>query len=386
MTRLVLDFLICAFVTASFVDTYRYNDYAVPQRDENDMQKLLHILDVNEYNKEKRRNIEDELENWHKHWMPDRPDDPSPKVLPKNQQQYEYKSVTEPPHEMYWPGRWMPDRPGDPKPPPKVLPKNRQQYEHESVTESSQETLWPGRWMPDRPDDPKPPPKVFPKNQQRYEYETIVDFPLEMHMGHVSPECDDAKTNLTIDWDHTPSEYTCYGHDIMPSKIAPRIYCENIPRAYKAAHKCMNQRIEYDVDIPFYGPHRPLWPVYGEYKYVPKQRWLHSLEHGAIVMLYHPCANPLEVERLKNLVSKCLWRHVITPYSYLDEERPLALLSWGCRLTMSYVNPTVVRRFIQTRALRGPEKNADDGQFEDGLLSRSSIVTDEVDSVLCPNI
>lgn len=38
-------------------------------------------------------------------------------------------------------------------------------------------------------------------------------------------------------------------------------------------------------------------------------------------MLYHPCANPLEVERLKNLVNKCLWRHVITPYSYLDEER-----------------------------------------------------------------
>lgn len=38
-------------------------------------------------------------------------------------------------------------------------------------------------------------------------------------------------------------------------------------------------------------------------------------------MLYHPCANPLEVERLRNLINKCLWRHIITPYSYLDEER-----------------------------------------------------------------
>lgn len=26
------------------------------------------------------------------------------------------------------------------------------------------------------------------------------------------------------------------------------------------------------------GTHRPLWPAYGEYVYVPKQRWLHSLE------------------------------------------------------------------------------------------------------------
>lgn len=53
---------------------------------------------------------------------------------------------------------------------------------------------------------------------------------------------------------------------------------------------------------------------------------------------------------------------------------------------MSYVNPTVVSRFIKTRALRGPEKIASDGQFEDGLLSQSSIVTDEVDSMLCPNM
>jgi len=64
--------------------------------------------------------------------------------------------------------------------------------------------------------------------------------------------------------------------------------------------------------------------------------------------------------------------------------QPLALLSWGCRLTMSYVNPTVVTHFIRKKALRGPERNADDGQFEDGLLSRSSIVTDPLDSVLCP--
>lgn len=26
------------------------------------------------------------------------------------------------------------------------------------------------------------------------------------------------------------------------------------------------------------GPHRPLWPKYGEYAYVPPQRWLHSIE------------------------------------------------------------------------------------------------------------
>lgn len=365
MIRLGFGFVICVFVTASFVDTYsyRYNDYndILEEQNENVVQSMKpsealqyfrHYLLNSENNKqttgnnkEKRRNLEDDLENWTGRWMPDRFDNPTlpPKVLPKTQQSYKYGSVAE-------------------------LP-------------------WPGRWMPDRPDDPTPSSNILPKNERLYEYESITEFPHEMYMGHVSPECDDAKTNLTIDWDHTPAEYTCYGHKIIPSNIMPRVYCENIPKTYKAAHKCMNQKIEYDDDIPIYGPHRPLWPVYGEYKYVPKQRWLHSLEHGAIVMLYHPCANPLEVERLRNLVNKCLWRHIITPYSYLDEERPLALLSWGCRLTMSYVNPKVVNRFIRKKALRGPEwQIVDDGQFEDGLLSRAKIVTDPTDSVLCPNI
>lgn len=118
------------------------------------MQKLLHILDNNEYNEEKRRSNEDESENWN--------------------------------------GRWMPDRPDDPKPPPKVLPKS-QRYEYEPITELPQEIHWTGRWMPDKPGDPKPPPKVLPKNQQHYEYESIVEFPHEKYMGHVSPECDDAK-------------------------------------------------------------------------------------------------------------------------------------------------------------------------------------------------
>lgn len=69
------------------------------------------------------------------------------------------------------------------------------------------------------------------------------------------------------------------------------------------------------------GTHRPLWAKYGSYKFLPKQRWIHNLEHGAVVMLYHPCANRLEVNILRNLVEKCLYRHVITPYNLLTPER-----------------------------------------------------------------
>lgn len=69
------------------------------------------------------------------------------------------------------------------------------------------------------------------------------------------------------------------------------------------------------------GTHRPLWGVFGEYKFLPKQRWLHNLEHGAIVMLYHPCADRNEVNLLKKIVKNCLYKHIITPYNLLEPNR-----------------------------------------------------------------
>lgn len=110
-------------------------------------------------NKEKRRNLEDDFENWTGRWMPDRPDNltPPPKILPKTQQSYEYGSVAELPHEL----------------------------------------PWPGHWIPNRPDVPTPSPNILQKNELLYEYESITEFPHEMYMGHVSPECDDAKVNIT---------------------------------------------------------------------------------------------------------------------------------------------------------------------------------------------
>lgn len=49
------------------------------------------------------------------------------------------------------------------------------------------------------------------------------------------------------------------------------------------------------VFFSFSGPHRPLWAAFGEYEFLPLQRWIHNLEHGGIVALYHPCANSDQV-------------------------------------------------------------------------------------------
>ncbi|XP_055352739.1 uncharacterized protein LOC129598730 isoform X2 [Paramacrobiotus metropolitanus] len=200
------------------------------------------------------------------------------------------------------------------------------------------------------------------------------------------PTCDDGKTNLTVDWDGSKDDYTCPGPQWpTPANTAPdnRLWCEaTFPK--QAIHFCMKDKIKYTQNPPTSGDHRPSWAVYGEYLYLPVQRWLHNMEHGTIVMLYHPCADPVQVEKLRSIVTGCIRRHIITPYNKLSKETPYALLAWGCKLLMGSVDEQAAMQFIQTRAKHGAEDLSMEGQFMDQLLRKAAIVSDFDDSVLCP--
>ncbi|CAG7837795.1 unnamed protein product [Allacma fusca] len=193
-----------------------------------------------------------------------------------------------------------------------------------------------------------------------------------VQMGVASDQCDDAKTNLTVDWDGSVANYTCFHPETrFPQSpyLQPLQECEVIPDAYRPEHFCMDKQIHYKHNIPSSGDHRPLWPKFGEYLYVPTQRWLHNIEHGAVVMLYHPCAHPMEVKRLRSIVTRCFGKHVITPSTLLPPERPLALVAWGCRLQMSLVDDNIAEDFIRQKALHGPEGNyPKEGQFDQWLI------------------
>lgn len=127
------------------------------------------------------------------------------------------------------------------------------------------------------------------------------------------------------------------------------------------------------------------WAAYGEYIYLPPQRWLHNVEHGAIVALYHPCANKNMINRLKRVVKSCLYRHVITPYGRLSHERPFALVAWGTTLEYSVIDESMVRSFIRQQAKAAPEKTSRNGQYKKMLTEPAKIVTDVDDYELCPS-
>ncbi|KAH9493344.1 hypothetical protein DERF_014096 [Dermatophagoides farinae] len=220
----------------------------------------------------------------------------------------------------------------------------------------------------------------------------ITDEKHGIRMGQVLPECDDAKTDLDIDWNGSPINYTCY-HRIpygIDTGIDSIVECEKLSSDYMPQHFCIKDRIDYSnhSSLPTYGDHRPLWPIFGEYRFIPPQRWLHNVEHGAIIMIYHPCAHPMMVDKLRKLVRNCIRKHVITPDSYrLDHKRPLALIAWGCRLRMNYVDSHEIVNFIRKHALHGPEgKLPKEGQYDAHLLRKAMVPigSNFDDDILCP--
>lgn len=104
-------------------------------------------------------------------------------------------------------------------------------------------------------------------------------------------------------------------------------------------------------------------------------------------MLYHPCTHPLQVSRLRSLVTTCIRKHVITPYTHLSKDRPLALVTWGCKLVMNQFDDTSVVQFIRRTAMKSPEAHVyKNGQYDKYLIVKAEPVfgSDIKDSNLCP--
>jgi len=211
----------------------------------------------------------------------------------------------------------------------------------------------------------------------------------KVKMGEANVNCDDGVHNLEVDWLDSPINYTCYHPTtpLLPTSLDTVLTCDNVPDNYYPKHFCMDQPLSYDTSVPTHGDHRPIWPKFGEYKFVPVQRWLHNIEHGAVIMLYHPCTHPNTVARLRSLVTGCIRKHVITPYTNLSEDRPLALVAWGCRMLMSDVNTAEVVNFIKTHGLKGPEGTyPKEGQYVHQLINLATAPegSDMNDTTLCP--
>ncbi|CAN5561446.1 hypothetical protein BH09MYX1_BH09MYX1_42190 [soil metagenome] len=79
----------------------------------------------------------------------------------------------------------------------------------------------------------------------------------------------------------------------LDAPIRPDASCSVIiaaPVLLDSPHVDIGTLIQYPTNPPASGPHYPIWAAFQEFSTpVPRPFWVHSLEHGAVVLLYN-CA------------------------------------------------------------------------------------------------
>lgn len=137
-----------------------------------------------------------------------------------------------------------------------------------------------------------------------------------------------------------------------------------------AAHVALPAEITYAQSPPLSGPHRAEWAKWGEYSYLPPQRWLHNLEHGGVAFLVHPCAAPAVLEQLRGF-ARCRpadasgpFRWVMTPYAGLD--RQWSVVAWQWRIAGDCFDAAAVEAFLAAHYNQSPENMPGNGSWSYG--------------------
>jgi hypothetical protein len=120
--------------------------------------------------------------------------------------------------------------------------------------------------------------------------------------------------------------------------------------------------IDYSDPPPTSGPHDPCWARWGVHDTaVPDERWVHNLEHGGVVFLYHcPDGCSADIATLTQLVN-ARDRTVLTEYDALPGR--FAVVAWGHRLIADCVDATAFAKFYTENFDHGAE--SEDAQPDD---------------------
>jgi hypothetical protein len=116
----------------------------------------------------------------------------------------------------------------------------------------------------------------------------------------------------------------------------------------------VNGDISYTDLPPAGGDHNVCWLNFGVYdQEKPDERWVHNLEHGGVVFLYHcPSGCAAEVAALKKLMAG-KEQVLLTPYAALPTK--FAAVSWGTRLLTNCFDSKQFANFYASHVDHGPE-------------------------------
>lgn len=167
----------------------------------------------------------------------------------------------------------------------------------------------------------------------------------------------------------------CQGARLPPIATCGAAVVEQIPS--RGAGHVPEAPISYVDNPPSSGDHRPAWARWGEYDYLPPQRWLHNLEHGGIALLYDPCADEATVTALGDFARARAddeggpFRWVLTPSPGLPTRVAVVAWEWtwqaGCTAPEGGAS---LEAFVTDHYRKAPEDVAADGSYTTGWIGR----------------
>jgi hypothetical protein len=131
--------------------------------------------------------------------------------------------------------------------------------------------------------------------------------------------------------------------------------------------------VTYDTNPPSGGDHWPIWAAYRIYQetVVPREMYVHDLEHGGIVFLFRcsgSCTDVVDAltTAFDGMPADPLCdgmaptaRHVLTADP--DLATPIAAAAWGATYTATCIDPPSLAKFARDHYAQGPEDFCTDG-------------------------
>jgi hypothetical protein len=144
----------------------------------------------------------------------------------------------------------------------------------------------------------------------------------------------------------------------VPEEIADRV--QSYSEAGENDHAAVGETVAYEESPPVSGRHAPSPIPCGTYgEAVPNEGLVHSLEHGAVYLLYAPDVPVPQIRQLEEIAGNYDENVLVAPYDG-EMETPIAVGSWGERMDLEEVDEDAITTYIDTFAGEGPE--SDTGQ------------------------
>jgi hypothetical protein len=130
--------------------------------------------------------------------------------------------------------------------------------------------------------------------------------------------------------------------------------CETNIRVSTANHR--SDPIDYTDPPPVGGEHNPCWTTFGLHtKEVADERWVHNLEHGAVVFLYNcPAGCDAERAQLEQLLEGRKFG-LVMPYAALPTR--FGVVAWENRLLSDCLDQSAFTSFYEAHVNQAPESS-----------------------------